>query len=433
MSDGALQLPRELQLPVTRIELGNGLRVLLLENHAAPAVAVSALIRAGERNVEDAKAGLGTLAGEMLLEGTARRSAREIAAAIEARGGALGISGGEEATSVNLTLLGEDLPLGLELAAELVREPIFALDRLALTVDRRLAQLRAHEDDPRWVASTAFNEIVFAGTPRHRPPLGYGETISLLSRHDLVSYHERHFAPDNALMIVVGDFQTADAAARCEALFGDWRRSVDPAPPVASVFAMQSGPRVKHIRKEKEQVNILLGHLGIRRSAPDYHAVRVLDTILGDSPGFTSRIPRLLRDEHGLAYTVYCNMARSAGLDPGRFVAYIGTAPENLERAVALLREQIELIVKEPPSDEEVEEAKSYLVGSHVFEFETNAQVAAFLASVELYDLGPDYPRRYVDEIGRVEAEDVWRAARAHIHPEALTLVVVGPVEEMEE
>lgn len=155
-----------------------------------------------------------------------------------------------------------------------------------------------------------------------------------------------------------------------------------------------------------------------------------MDTVLGDSPGFTSRIPRILRDEQGLAYTTYCHTTRSAGLDPGRFLAYIGTSPDNLAQAVKGLRQQIELITTAPPTAEEVTTAKDYLTGSFVFEFETNEQVTAFLVQAEIYGLGFDYLARFPEEIGRVSAEEVLRVARAHINPHRLTLVVVGPVDE---
>jgi zinc protease len=184
------------------------------------------------------------------------------------------------------------------------------------------------------------------------------------------------------------------------------------------------------VTRDKEQASILLGHLGIARSSPDYFKIRVLDTILGDSPGFTSRIPRVLRDERGLAYSVQCDMARSAGLDPGRFVAYIGTAPESVSDAIEGLREQIRLITTEPPSESEVEAAKAYLTGSFVFEFESNALVASYLAKAELFSLGDDYPRRFLAEIGSVTPGDVFEVGQKYLNPDAMTEVIVGPVRD---
>jgi zinc protease len=155
-----------------------------------------------------------------------------------------------------------------------------------------------------------------------------------------------------------------------------------------------------------------------------------MDTILGSSPGFTSRIPRILRDEMGLAYTTFANITSSAGIDPGRFIAYIGTSPENLERALRGLRSEIERIVREPVGAQELEVAKNYLTGSFVFQFQKNAQIADFLVEAEVYELGFDYIERYPEMIRAVSAEDITRVARTYLHPDHLVTVVVGPVDE---
>ncbi len=155
-----------------------------------------------------------------------------------------------------------------------------------------------------------------------------------------------------------------------------------------------------------------------------------MDTILGSSPGFTSRIPRILRDEQGLAYTTFSNITSSAGIDPGRFVAYIGTSPANLGQALSGLRREITRIVEEPVTEEELAGAKAYLTGNFVFDFQTNSQIASFLIESEVYGLGFDYLQRYPERIRAVTIDDVARVARLHIDPQALTTVVVGPVNE---
>jgi zinc protease len=418
------------KLKVERSSLPNGLVVLLSESHTVPAVSVNAVVKAGERFVADELAGLGSLAGELLDEGTAELTSQQIAEAVESVGGALQTSGLYATTGVSATALGSDLDLGLRLTADLLRRPSFPEDRLALEVSKRLAEIHARRDDPRQVASETFNEIVFAGTPQRRPLIGYEETLAKIRRAEVLDYHRRFFVPNNTVLAVVGDFEAAEVARKVGDIFGDWEPDPKLSLPVVPRPERQRAPATRFVTKDKEQVNIFLGHLGIARASPDYHAVRVLDTILGDSPGFTSRIPRVLRDEQGLAYTTYCHTARSAGLDPGRFVAFIGTSPENQEQAVAGLRRQIELITAAPPTAEEVAWAQAYLTGSFVFTFETNAKTAAFLVESEIYGLGFDYPQRFVAEINRVTAADLLRVAREHIAPDRLTLVVVGPVDE---
>src|SRR5262249_47019038 len=214
-------------------------------------------------------------------------------------------------------------------------------------------------------------------------------------------------------------------------LFGRWTNPVSWSPDDISKPVLQTRPIEKHVNAVKEQVNIFIGHLGIERANPDFYALQVMDIILGSSPGFTSRIPRILRDEQGLAYSTFANITSSAGIDPGRFIAYIGTAPENLGRAIGGIRSEISRIVEEPVSIEELETAKAYLTGSFVFKFQKNSQVAEFMVEAELYGLGFDYPERYPEIIRAITIEDVTRATRKYIHPDRLTTVVVGPVQTL--
>jgi zinc protease len=417
-------------LNIERLELSNGVVLLLSENRSVPAVSINALVKTGERYVSDEQAGLGSLAGTLLDAGTETRTATEIAELIESVGGALETGASSATTGVSLKVLSSDLDLAIDLTADLLRHPAFPADRVRMEVGRRVAELQARQDEPRLVASDEFNEIVYAGTPLRRPTLGYEATVARLTPDALRAYHRDFFRPDQTIVAVAGDFDASATGEKLRAAFGDWERGGQIFLPDVPAPRLQTQAITRFIEQDKEQLNIFLGHLGIARTHPDYHALRVLDVILGDSPGFTSRIPRILRDEQGLAYTTYCHIARAASLDPGRFVAYIGTAPDNLRRAVEGLREQIELIAHEPPTAEEVAGARSYLTGSYVFEFETNTQLTSFMAAAELYGLGFDYPGRYLDEISRVTPEEVFRVARAHLHPNKLTLVVVGPTDE---
>lgn len=418
------------ELNIERVELSNGLVLLLCENKSVPAISINALVKVGERNVPDELAGLGSLTGTLLDAGTENRTAAQIAELIESVGGELETGASSATTGISLRALSSDLDLAIDLTADLLRNSNFPEDRVQMEVDRRIAELQARQDEPRIVAADEFNEIIYAGTPLHRPVLGYETTVADVTPDRLRSYHQNFFTPNQAIVSLAGNFNASATALKLRAAFEDWNNNEQVLLAKIPKPQLQPAPINRFIKQDKEQLNIFLGHLGITRRDEDYHALRVLDVILGDSPGFTSRIPRILRDEQGLAYTTYCHIARTASIDPGRFVAYIGTAPHNLQKAVDGMREQINLITNTAPTNDEVESAKSYLTGSYVFEFETNAQLTSFMTAAELYGLGFDYPQRYLDEISRVTADDVLRVARQHLYPEKLTLVVVGPVEE---
>ncbi|PYT03191.1 MAG: hypothetical protein DMF60_19145 [Acidobacteria bacterium] len=399
------------KLDVERVELSNGLVLLLSENHSIPSVSINAIVKTGSRFEPDKKAGLASIAGALLDSGTTARTSREIAETIEASGGQLGTFGDYQSSGVVVTLLSKDLDLGLDVASDLLMNPTFPEDKVHQHIDRRVAQIKARLDVPRTQASDTFNEIVFKRTPQHHPPIGYEDTVKTLTRADVASYFRSYFVPDNTMLAIVGDIDKSEVSRKVEAAFGKWERASTFEPPPVPQPGRQTSPIEKFVPANKEQVNIIIGHLGIARKNPDYYRLLVMDTILGSSPGFTSRIPRILRDEQGLAYTTFSNITSSAGLDPGRFIAYIGTAPENLTRAIAGLRGEIARIVREPVTDE--------------------AQIAEFLLEAEVYGLGFDYLEKYPDLIRAVTVEDLSRVARTHIDPENMTTVVVGPADAL--
>ncbi|HVG18211.1 MAG TPA: pitrilysin family protein [Blastocatellia bacterium] len=418
------------RLDVERLELPNGLVLLLSENHSTPSLAIKAVVRAGSRCETDDKAGLASLAGELLDEGTAARTSQQIAETVEGVGGKIATYGEYQSSGAVAVFLSKDISLGLDIVSDVVMNASFPEDKVQQGVERRVAQIRSRLDVPRTQASDIFNEIVFKGTPQHRPAIGYADTVKELTRADVVDFYRRYYVPNNTMLAIVGDIDKKDVKKRVEGLFGAWPEDADFQAPRPAAPARQDEAIEKFVAAQKEQVNIFIGHVGVDRKNSDYYSLLVMDTILGSSPGFTSRIPRILRDEQGLAYTTFSNITASAGIDPGRFIAYIGTSPENLNRAVEGLRREIVRIVREPVTSAEVESAKAYLTGSFVFHFQKNLQIADFLVEAETYGLGFDYLEEYPKMIRGVTDEDVTRAARKHLDPDRLTTVVVGPIDE---
>lgn len=416
------------RLDVERMVLPNGLVLLLSENHTIPSVSINAIIGAGSRFETDEKAGLGSLTGELLDEGTSTRTSQEIAQTIEATGGQLTTFGDYQSSGAVVTVLSKDFELGVEMASDVLRNATFPEEKVRLHIERRIAQIRSRLDQPRTLASDLFNEIVFEGTPQHRPPIGYEHTVATLTREDVQRFYFNYYVPQNTRLAIVGDIDKSEVKSQIEETFGRWEPGVQFKTPHVPRPQRQLRPIEKFVTVPKEQVNIIMGHVGIERTNPDYYKLLVMDTILGSSPGFTSRIPRILRDEQGLAYTTFSNITSSAGLDPGRFIAYIGTAPENLNRAITGLRREIARIVEEPVSEEELEIAESYLTGSFVFRFQKNSQIADFLIEAEVYGLGFDFLEKFPELIRAITVEDITGVTRKYIDPVNLTTVVVGPV-----
>jgi zinc protease len=406
--------------------LANGLRVLLVENPVIPAIAINATVLAGARHEPEEKAGLAIMASNLLDEGTKTRSSLEIAEAIESTGGHLETDASFERVVASATVLKQDIDLGLDLVADLLVNPIFPDEYVAKEKSRTLAEIESAKDRPQVVAGWAFNELVYGTHPLHRPPQGYPETIEKITRQDLFRFHDEFLAPNNAILAIVGDFRVSEIMTLVEKRFGSWASRPVAFPPIPKPIR-QRERREKFIPMPVQQANIYLGHLGIERTNPDFYALQVLDTILGGGAGFTARIPQRLRDELGLAYTTFASITMTAGLDPGRFVAYIGTSPENTRLAIDGLLNEIRRIVAEPVTADELQDAQDFLTGSFVFAFESSAQIARFLVQATVYELGFDYGEKYPRLIRGITAADITRVARQYLDTENYTLTLTGP------
>ena len=408
-----------------RVQLDNGLRLLHHRTRRVPLVSVNAFFLAGKDQNPLEWPGLASLTARLLEEGTEGRSHRKISQTLESIGAEISSFSEREISGVSLTLQSRHLAIGLELLAEMVQRPTFPKARIELERHQVVGHLQSMADDPQLVGSQRLNHWIYNSTPLAEPVLGTVESISGISRAQLQDFHLRKYGPWNCLVVIVGDIDLDAASELVGEQFGDWR---NPAQDLVIMdgLARQSKPVLDTFFMDKEQVNLYLGHLGITRRNPDYYAVQVMDTILGGGPGFTSRIPRRLRDEWGLAYLTYADLAGSAGIYPGRFVAYIGTAPENVQRAREALQREIVEFVEGGPRPEELDAAQAFLTGNFVFELQSNLSVARLLLLIEVFELSAEYPDRYPDLIRSVTLSDVSRVARRYLDTLNYTTVIVG-------
>ncbi len=404
-----------------RAALPNGMRLLSERRPGTGIVALELYVDAGL--LREAKPGLAYLTGRLLEEGTQTRSADALAEAIEDIGGMLDVG----STGASLRVRAEDLPLALELLADVIRRPAFPTEALAWAKRRTAAELQADRDDPAFRADLIFRGLVYGDHPYARDPRGAAREIVRLTWDDVQAHHARHFTPDNAFLVAVGDFEPRRLASLVKAHFQSWPARGEPAPSLARLVRSPR-PRVRRVAHPGEQVQIVLGHLGIARNHPDFDALAVLDHILGSGPGFTDRLSRLLRDEMGLAYSVGGGITDSADVAPGLFRIHVGTMPEEADRVVAAIVDQVRAMHAGAFSDDEVDRAHRYLTGSWVFDFQTVEQRAERLLELERWELGLDEPVRWPERIAQITPRQVRRAARAHLDPAALTRVEFGPI-----
>ena len=409
--------------------LSNGVRVILLEERSLPRIQIHLRFASGSAHDPAELPGLSGLTARLLEEGAGARSHQEISESLEGAGAASGVAVGRTQTDLTLKLLSPSAPNLLPLFADLATSPRFSSDRLEIARDRQLASLRDAADDPGTVARDLFYDTVYQGHPFSRPPLGTETGLKAATIDDVAAQYRRCYRPDRATLVVVGDFSARQLLPELTRLFGGWQPIGESAAPLPPKPQRQNDNRLRTQTIDKSQTQIYLGHLGIRRSNPDFATLKVLDAILGEgvAGGFTARIPYQLRDVEGLAYRVGSSITRSADLTDGVFLATIGTEPANATRATAGLLREIRKIRSAPVTESELSEAIRYLSDTYLFQFETAEQIAAYLHEVARHGLGWDYRREFPRKLSRVTRQAVLSAAKQYLNPERVTRVVVGP------
>lgn len=405
-----------------RAEIGNGLILLVAERSTLPMVTIEVLVNAGSLREPREKAGLASLTAELLPLGTTSRTAPEISEAIEFVGGGLSANGSSDFASVSLTVLKRDLDLGLELLADVLMRPAFREEEIARRVEELQGSIRRKQEDPGTVAQEAFAATLFGDHPYGRPVEGTEESLTKITRNDLVQFHQRYYVPNNSILAAAGDVTLEEMQRALEKHLRGWQPQVIPPLEVSAVSPPASREVVK-IDRQVTQANIVWGHLGIERNNPDYYPLSVMNLILGGG-GLTSRLMRSIREERGWAYDVHSFF--SARRLPGAFEVGLQTKNETAGPAIEEVFDQIRNIRENGVTAQELEEAKGFLTGSFPLRFETNRQVVSFLAAVEFYGLGMNYPEHYPKIIRAVTPEDVLRVARKYLHPNRGILVLLA-------
>jgi zinc protease len=408
-----------------RVVLPNGMKVILLENRRLPIVVANvAMMDVRLREPAD-KAGVAMLVGAMLEEGTLKYTGDEMATLIEDVGGTLSFT----SSGAGVKVLTPDTDLGLGLMFEGLMRPTFPQEALERVRESQLSDLEEIETQPRNRASAAFSALVYGEHPFGRSAYGKKEIVAKLTAADCKAFHKLAYAPNFATVVVVGDFDSTVMVEKITKLTEGWAKSDAPAPVVQAPPKAEK-PVTKIVTDATAaQTHVFIGHLGILRNDPDYHALQVMDNVLGVGPGFTDRLSSNLRDRQGLAYTVNAQITGSASEQPGVFQGFIGTFPDKYLWVREGFLKEIDRIREEPATPTEVEDAKKYLLGSLPFRLTTNEAVAGQLLTAERFGLGFDFLDKYKAAIAAVTVADVQAVAKKHLDPKRLIISVVGPID----
>jgi zinc protease len=418
-----LAMPPALTLPpiVTRT-LANGLQVLVVEHHELPVVDFALVVRSGAEADPASHSGLATLTAAMLDEGTARRSALQIADMVAWLGADLGSFGGFDESRVVLHAPTAQLDSALALFADVVVRPSFPQADFDRLKQERLTALLQLQDRGPAIADVAYANVVFGRDhPYGRSMSGTRQSVGRITRADAQRFHRTHYRPNNATLVVVGDVRPDDIVARLERAFAGWARGTVPATRFPAA-RQPSGTMVYLVDKPgAAQSSFRIGGVGAARSSDDYFALLVMNTILGGS--FTSRLNQTLREEKGYTYGAGSSFALRR--EPGPFTARAEIVSAKTDSALIEFMSELRGVLDTVPQTE-LTKAKRYLQLQLPGDFETTRDIAGQLVPLALYGLPLDYYDSYVQRIDAVTQDDVRRVATRYIDPAHLAIVIVG-------
>ncbi|HST62443.1 MAG TPA: pitrilysin family protein [Longimicrobium sp.] len=401
--------------------LPNGMRLLVVENHALPVANLDLYVRSGSAADPQDKPGLAQMTATLLDKGSPTRTAVQISEMVEGVGGSMGAFSGADNLTLSVGVLSDQLPLAFELLSDAALRPTFPEQELETSRAQQVAGLRASLGQPATLATRMFERQVYGEAHpygRQRTPA----TVGALTRDDVVAFHRTHFVPSNAMLVVSGDVTPAQAQEMARRWFGEW--SGGPAP--ADAFTPPPARARSEIflvhRPGSVQSSIYVGHPGMSADDPDYYAVQVLNMVLGSSGD--SRLEEVLRGEHGWTYGARSRFNRLLG--GGTYLASTDVRVAVTDSALAELMVQLGRIRDEAVPQAELDRAKSYLVASFPGSVETPAAAAATLANTRLLGLPAEHLTSYPQRIAAVTAADVQRVAGEYLHPGRAVIVVVG-------
>lgn len=408
----------------TRSVTANGMTVLFLEQHFLPTVEIHALVKVGSAQDPPDKAGLANLTASLLDEGTQTRTSRQMAEQIDFVGGSLEAHAAEDFTTASARVLKKDADLGFALLADMLQHPAFQKQEFERVRTQILGEILSADDDPGNVAMKAFHQLIFHGHPYSWPARGAEDTLNKITVADVQQFHAREYLPNQTILVIVGDLTQDQATTLVQTHFGSWKKG-PPSPYQLKKPSPIDRKMVQLIEKDLTQSTIVLGHTGISRTNPDYYAVTVMNYILG-AGGFSSRLMDSIRDKQGLAYGIMSQF--DSRLLPGAFFISLQTRTEVTNQAITGVLAEVKGIRDAPVTDQELSEAKSFIVGSFPLRVDSSAKLANVLAQVEFYNLGLDYFTNYPKAIEKVTKDDVLRVAKQYLDPQHYALVVVGSI-----
>jgi zinc protease len=410
-----LPTPAERTLP-------NGLRVIVAKSTELPLVAATLTFASGAASDPDNLAGDANMSASLITEGTATRSARDVARQSEALGASIAASSSWDSSSVGLSAMPQNLPEALTIMADVARRPTFAADELERARKEALDELEVAYGDPGEVANFANAPVVYAGTPFAHAADGTPASLKRLTAGDLARFHDRYWRPDNAILVLTGDITPDDGFALAARAFGDWPKPADPLPPPAQGQATAPPRTIVVDLPGAGQAAVVLTKPAIARSDPRYFQGLVANAVLG--AGYSARLNEEIRVKRGLSYSAGSSLTARRTL--GAFTAQAQTKNEAAPQVADLIRTGMSGMAAAPVAADELEARKSSLIGDYGRGIGTAEGLGATLGDLALYGVDLAEVKTYPDKVAAVTAADVQAFSRDVLDPDGASLIVVG-------
>lgn len=416
--------PKDVQFPdYFDTTLSNGTNLLVIENNKIPAVSVRLVFRDAGSYYDGDKLGLASLTAELLTKGTKNRTATQIAEEIDFIGGNLNSGSDWDGSYVSLSLLKKHLNTGISVLADVVLDPVFEEEEISRVKEQRLSTILQGKDDAGNLSDKMFNKVVFKEYPYAFPSEGTEKSVTELKKTDFEDFYRGKYTANNLIIAFVGNITKEEALKIMEEHFQGLKTSSDNSKTDSKIPEDNSGNAIYIVNKPGAvQSSLRIGHVGIARNNPDYIAVTIMNTVLGGY--FGSRINFNLREKHGFTYGARSNFnPRKLG---GDFSVDTDVRNDVTDSSVTLIIEELERIITDEITDEELETVKNYMTGIFPLQLETANSVASRVINLKLYDLPKDYYNKYISSISNLTKKDILEAARKYIHPGKLYIVISG-------
>jgi zinc protease len=418
-----------LHIPSQKVTLSNGVTVVVSAKDKLPLAHISVRFKVGSAYDPEEKAGLAEMTARLLDKGTTKRTASTIAEELDFLGARLDANAGGTGSTVSLSLLAKDVERGLDLFADILQDSRFETAELERERTRMLSQIQQRRTNPRQVVSEVFREVLYADHPLHRPISGYVSTVSQITRDDVVAFYQRFYVPNNAIVVMVGNFSETRMLELIERALGGWHpRALD-----QIVLAQPSPPQGKQVRIVDMDVNqsyVQYGFLSVRRADPEFAAMRAMNYILGGG-GFVSRLTRSIREEQGLAYSVHSEVV-GGGEFPGFFYAGLQTKIDTTSQALNSLFSVVDNMKQAPVRADELTDMKLYYEGSLPRRAESYGQVAGLLIDREFFGLPDGYWESEIRQIQELTPEDIQQLAQRYLDTDNFVLALVSKRAQVE-